>query len=70
LADLLANEKGFVIVGQAGSVREALVGIEATCQRPFFWTFRCQTVAVSKFSNSSNSIQKFQREKVCAAVAQ
>ena len=30
LADLLANEKGFVVVGQAGSVREALVGIEAT----------------------------------------
>jgi two-component system, NarL family, response regulator DevR len=30
LADLLANEKGFAIVGEAGSVREALVGIEAT----------------------------------------
>jgi two-component system, NarL family, response regulator DevR len=30
LADLLAGEKGFAVVGEAGSVREALVGIEAT----------------------------------------
>jgi two-component system, NarL family, response regulator DevR len=30
LADLLADEKGLVVVGEAGSVREALVGIEAT----------------------------------------
>jgi DNA-binding NarL/FixJ family response regulator len=30
LADLLADEKGFSVVGQVGSVREALVGIEAT----------------------------------------
>src|ERR1700719_514351 len=30
LADLLTDEKGFVVVGEAGSVREALVGIEAT----------------------------------------
>jgi two-component system response regulator DevR len=30
LADLLTGEKGFEIVGQAGSVREALDGIEAT----------------------------------------
>jgi len=30
LADLLADEKGFAVVGEASSVREALVGIEAT----------------------------------------
>ena len=30
LADLLANEKGFAVVGEAGSVRDALIGIEAT----------------------------------------
>jgi two-component system, NarL family, response regulator DevR len=30
LADLLADEKGFAVVGEAGSVREAMVGIEAT----------------------------------------
>ena len=30
LADLLAAENGFEVVGQAGSVREALAGIEAT----------------------------------------
>ena len=30
LTDLLANEKGFAVVGEAGSVRDALVGIEAT----------------------------------------
>jgi two-component system response regulator DevR len=30
LADLLAGEKDFEVVGQAGSVREALAGIEAT----------------------------------------
>ena len=30
LADLLADEKGFAVVGEAGSVREALVGIKAT----------------------------------------
>ena len=30
LADLLAREKGFEVVGQAGSVREALHGIETT----------------------------------------
>src|ERR1700693_3551286 len=30
LADLLADEKGFSVVGEVGSVREALVGIEAT----------------------------------------
>jgi two-component system, NarL family, response regulator DevR len=30
LADLLAGENGFEVVGQAGSVREALVGIEST----------------------------------------
>jgi two-component system response regulator DevR len=30
LADLLANQKGFAVVGEAGSVRDALVGIEAT----------------------------------------
>jgi two-component system response regulator DevR len=30
LAELLANEKGFAVVGEAGSVREALVGIETT----------------------------------------
>jgi two-component system response regulator DevR len=30
LADLLAGRKGFEVVGQAGSVREALAGIEAT----------------------------------------
>ena len=30
LADLLADEKGLVVVGEAGSVRGALVGIEAT----------------------------------------
>jgi DNA-binding NarL/FixJ family response regulator len=30
LANLLALEKGFAVVGEAGSVREALVGIEAT----------------------------------------
>ena len=29
LANLLADEKGFAVVGEAGSVREALVGIEA-----------------------------------------
>ncbi len=30
LADLLANEKGFAIVGEAGSVGEALIGIKTT----------------------------------------
>ena len=30
LATLLAGEKGFAIVGEAASVREAVVGIEAT----------------------------------------
>jgi two-component system, NarL family, response regulator DevR len=30
LANLLADEKGFAVVGEAGSVRDALVGIEAT----------------------------------------
>ena len=30
LANLVADEKGFAVVGEAGSVREALVGIEAT----------------------------------------
>jgi DNA-binding NarL/FixJ family response regulator len=30
LVNLLAGEKGFAVVGEAGSVREALVGIEAT----------------------------------------
>jgi two-component system response regulator DevR len=30
LAHLLADEKGFAVVGEAGSVREALVGIKAT----------------------------------------
>jgi two-component system, NarL family, response regulator DevR len=30
LADLLADEEGFAVVGEAGSVREALVGIKAT----------------------------------------
>ena len=30
LVDLLAGENGFEVVGQAGSVREALAGIEAT----------------------------------------
>jgi DNA-binding NarL/FixJ family response regulator len=30
LADLLAVEKGFAVVGEAGSVREALVGIKST----------------------------------------
>jgi DNA-binding NarL/FixJ family response regulator len=30
LSDLLADEKGFSVVGQVGPVREALVGIEAT----------------------------------------
>jgi two-component system response regulator DevR len=30
LADLLAGGKGFEVVGQTGSVREALAGIEAT----------------------------------------
>ena len=30
LANLLAHEKGFALIGEAGSVREALVGIEAT----------------------------------------
>ena len=30
LVELLATEKGFELVGQAGSVREALAGIEAT----------------------------------------
>src|ERR1700693_4686628 len=30
LADLLGDEKGFSVVGEVGSVREALVGIEAT----------------------------------------
>src|ERR1700756_674264 len=30
LADLVTSEKGFEVVGEAGSVREALVGIEAT----------------------------------------
>jgi two-component system response regulator DevR len=30
LANLLADEEGFAVVGEAGSVREALVGIEAT----------------------------------------
>jgi two-component system response regulator DevR len=30
LANLLADEKGFAVVGEAGSVREALVGIKAT----------------------------------------
>jgi DNA-binding NarL/FixJ family response regulator len=30
LADLLADEKGFSVVGEVGSVRDALVGIEAT----------------------------------------
>ena len=30
LANLLADEKGFAVVGEAGSVREALAGIEAT----------------------------------------
>jgi DNA-binding NarL/FixJ family response regulator len=30
LSDLLSDEKGFAVVGEAGSVREALVGIEAT----------------------------------------
>ena len=30
LANLLAHENGFAVVGQAGSVHEALVGIEAT----------------------------------------
>jgi len=30
LGDLLADEKGFAVVGEAGFVREALVGIEAT----------------------------------------
>jgi two-component system, NarL family, response regulator DevR len=30
LANLLTNEEGFAVVGEAGSVREALVGIKAT----------------------------------------
>ena len=30
LANLLADEEGFAVVGEAGSVREALVGIKAT----------------------------------------
>ena len=30
LANLVADQKGFAVVGEAGSVREALVGIEAT----------------------------------------
>ena len=30
LANLVADEKDFAVVGEAGSVREALVGIEAT----------------------------------------
>jgi DNA-binding NarL/FixJ family response regulator len=30
LADLLANEKGFAVVGEAGSVGEALIGIKTT----------------------------------------
>jgi DNA-binding NarL/FixJ family response regulator len=30
LANLVADEKDFTVVGEAGSVREALVGIEAT----------------------------------------
>lgn len=30
LADLLTGEKGFEVVGHAGSVREAIAGIEAT----------------------------------------
>ena len=30
LANLLADERGFAVVGEAGSVREALAGIEAT----------------------------------------
>jgi DNA-binding NarL/FixJ family response regulator len=30
LANLLTHEKGFALIGEAGSVREALVGIEAT----------------------------------------
>ena len=30
LADLVTSEKGFEVVGHAGSVREALAGIEAT----------------------------------------
>ena len=30
LTDLLGGESGFEVVGQAGSVREALLGIEAT----------------------------------------
>jgi two-component system response regulator DevR len=30
LVDLVTSEKGFEVVGQAGSVREALAGIEAT----------------------------------------
>ena len=30
LANLLADEKGFAVVGEASSVREALVGIKAT----------------------------------------
>jgi two-component system, NarL family, response regulator DevR len=30
LANLLADEKGFAVVGEAGSVREALAGIKAS----------------------------------------
>ena len=30
LANLLAHEKDFAVIGEAGSVREALVGIETT----------------------------------------
>ena len=30
LVNLLADEKGFALIGEAGSVREALVGIETT----------------------------------------
>ena len=30
LVDLVTSEKGFEVVGQAGSVRGALAGIEAT----------------------------------------
>jgi DNA-binding NarL/FixJ family response regulator len=30
LANLLADEEGFAVVGEAGSVRDALVGIKAT----------------------------------------
>jgi hypothetical protein len=55
LANLLADERALRLSAQPVP-REALVGIEATYRRRFFWTSRCQTVAASKSSNLSGSM--------------